>query len=75
MITYKKVQEKFEDKGFDYTLLFLLPFPPLFDPTCWQLQCRSREELFEEFKNSYPMSYYQQQLEYYNTWIDYQNYK
>lgn len=76
MITYKKLAEKFEDKGFDdSTLLFLIPFPPIFDPSGWQLQYRSRGELFEDFKKSFPATSYQQSLEYYNTWIDYQNYK
>jgi hypothetical protein len=75
MVTFKEVYEKFEDKGYGYDLFLFLPLPPIFDPTFWQLQCKSREELYENFKANQATSYYQQELEYFNVWIDYQKHK
>lgn len=73
MITYAKLAEKFLDKSFDIIEFHLkVPFPPIFEPTYWQLQNKSREELFEEFKNSRLKI---EELEYLDTWIDRQRHK
>lgn len=75
MITLKKLIEKFEDKGVEFN--YLLPYPPLFDPSCLELSYSSREELKERFDkvNNWRFEHYQKQLDDLETYIDRQNYK
>ena len=74
MITYKKLIEKFEDKGVSTSvLLFSLPEIPIFDPSCLELSCNSRDFLYERFKKRF--EYHQEKLEELNIWIDHQNYR
>jgi hypothetical protein len=78
MITYKKLAEKFEDKGIDTSVLFLnLPQPPLFDPSCLELSTNGREELYDRFIecNKWRFDHYREKLEELDVWIDHQNYR
>ena len=76
MITYRKLAEKFEDKGYpsEY-LFFMLPSMPLFDPCITQLQYASREELKRRFDESSTMVAYRKSLEDLDIWIDHQTHK
>lgn len=78
MITLSKLIEKFEDKGFDTSIIFFnLPLVPLFDPSCLELQYSTKEDLYDIFKrsNAWRFKFREDRLEELNTWIDHQNYK
>ena len=78
MTTYEKLREKFEDKGFDTTMLILnLPHTPIFDPSCLELSYKSREDLLDIFmkENKWKFDHYKERLEELDVWIDHQNYR
>ena len=71
MITYKKLAEKFIDKGYIQELhRFVLP-PPIFDNS---RLIGTREENIKSFLESVELVY-GEDWEYWNQWIDHQNYK
>ena len=76
IVTYEKVREKFEEKGYNL-YNFWITFPPIFDPTYYILLNYTKLEAYEQFKkdNKKYFDEYQKQLEYLSTWIDYQQYK
>lgn len=74
-ITYGKLLEKFKDKGYnEMELFFIFPYIPIFDPSCWQLQNCSREELRKRFEET-ELKRYIERLEDLSIWIDYQKHK
>lgn len=80
MITFNSVIEKFEDKGISWWttgLTISQSAVPLFDPSSIMLENKNREDLYKEHREMYKelYKYQQEQLEYWNTWIDYQKHK
>jgi len=74
-VTYHSLLEKFIDKGFSYyEFHILVPQPMLFDPTCTSLSYNTREELLEKHRRI-TQEVYGSEWDYWNTWIDYQQYK
>ena len=75
MITWGQLKEKFLDKGFSlYEFQILVPQPMIFDPDCVSLSYNTREDLLERHKKI-TQQVYGPEWDYWNTWIDYQNYK
>lgn len=72
MITYSKLIEKFIDKGYFTDLLFFVQSPPLYDPT--KLLIENKEENYKKFQEI-TQEVYGKDWDYWNTWIDHQNYK
>ena len=71
MITAQQLTEKFTDKGYTYELyMFVFNAYNLFDPCSYELQRSSRKHLLEQHNLRM-----QPEWEYWNTWIDHQNYK
>ena len=75
MITWEQLKEKFFDKGYDWEFeLFIGNIP---NPDFSRLVFRSEEtpkDVIKRFHNLWTKSS-QQEWDYWNTWIDYQNYK
>ena len=75
MVTWGQLKEKFLDKGFSfYEFQILVPQPMIFDPDCVSLSYSTREDLLERHKKI-TQQVYGPEWDYWNTWIDYQNYK
>ena len=75
MVTWGQLKEKFFDKGFSfYEFQILVPQPMLFDPDCVSLSYNTREDLLKIHKETI-QRVYGPEWDYWNTWIDYQNYK
>ncbi len=71
MITYKKLAEKFIDKGYIQELHWLVLPPPIFDNS---RLIGTREENIKSFLEAVELVY-GEDWEYWNQWIDHQNYK
>lgn len=74
MVDYNKLYDKFEEKGYKFEFFTYVSAPIVLDPSLDQLRLfgegylkKQREDLI---KNRY-----QPEWEYWNTWIDYQQYK
>ena len=75
MVTWGQLKEKFLDKGFSfYEFQILVPQPMLFVPDCVSSSYNTREDLLKIHKEII-QRVYGPQWDYWNTWIDYQNYK
>lgn len=71
MITYKKLAEKFIDKGYIQELHWRVLPPPIFDNS---RLIGAREENIKSFLEAVDMVY-GEDWEYWSQWIDHQNYK
>jgi hypothetical protein len=71
MITYEKLREKFADKGYLVEFHFFVLPPPLF---ILGKALGTEEEHFINYKKAI-QSVYGKEWEYWNTYIDHQNYK
>lgn len=71
MITYKTLREKFSDKGYmlEFHLLLLPPHPFINGKLIGSLEDQRK------MYNKIIQDVYGEDWDYYNTWIDYQNYK
>ena len=72
MITYDKLKEKFEDKGDLQGFYLIVPSPPLFifNPVF----LGTPKQQFDSYKEAV-QSIYGEEWDYWNTYIDHQNYK
>jgi hypothetical protein len=72
MTTYEKLKEKFEDKGYLVEFHRFIPSPPffVFNP----LYLGTKEEQFKDYVNGMQLAY-GKEWEYWNTYIDHQNYR
>lgn len=71
-ITLNSVVEKFEDKGFTFfDFRMMISFPTIFVPyiSIWTTEESLNRQLARHAKNV------EEELDYLNTWIDYQNYR
>ncbi len=73
-LTYNTLYEKFKEKGRDFEFYILVPPPPLFDPPLSSLMDFGKEYLKEQ-RERLIKNRYMPEWEYWNTWIDYQQYK
>ena len=75
MVTWGQLKEKFLDKGFSfYEFQILVPQPMIFVLYGVSLSYNTREDLLEKHKKI-TQQVYGPEWDYWNTWIDYQNYK
>lgn len=74
MVTYKKLFEKFEEKGYVVEFHLYVGAPMIFDPSIDELRTFGLEFLSEQ-RQKLNQNRYQPEWEYWNTWIDYQQYK
>lgn len=71
MITYENLREKFIDKGYQLELQYLILSPPMF----LLGRCTgTREEQYAYYKSAVEKTY-GEEWEYWDQWIDHQNYK
>jgi len=68
MITYEKIREKFNDKGYIEVFNLFILKPPPYDPT------RLIEPNIETY-HKIIKEVYEDEWNYWNTWIDAQNYE
>ena len=74
MKKYQELRKKFLDKGYKEELYWFVPTPMLFNPSALELQLYGREKALEMY-NKRAEQVYGDDWDYWNTWIDRQNYR
>ena len=71
---YSQVVQKFLDKGYLYELHIFVPNPPMYNPCMNTVVFQTAEENYQTFIKVVN-EIYSEQWDYWNIWIDYQQYK
>lgn len=74
-ITYKKLFNKFEEKGYELEFSFFIHPPPMYEDLRFSSLINWTKENRKKRRESIINKIYRPSWEYWNTWIDYQQYK